>query len=154
MAREHRLEEGSKLVGRMKKRKRKVKWINMENPWNEMWWILFLEISRNRSNTMSHMSLGPSTFGMSRPSSIRQADSLPMGKGTLKESLIFHDYPSGYRVETTNRFMSLASQPVTVQRYGQDILTCMSVLNTFKSYSQKHSQTHFKSFPEIVWKSW
>ena len=37
-------------------------------------------MSRNVSNTMS---LGPSTFGMSRPLSIRQADSLPMGKGTV-----------------------------------------------------------------------
>ena len=38
------------------------------------------EIVRNRSSTISHMSLGPSSFGMSQPSSIRQADSLPMGK--------------------------------------------------------------------------
>ena len=52
----------------------------------------------------SSHSLGPAVYGL--PSSIRQADSVPM-------------------VETTNRFMSLSSRPVTVP-----IAACQASLPT------------------------
>ena len=59
--------------------------------------ILFSSESFNSTS----QSLGPGAYGL--PSSIRQADSVPM-------------------VETTNRFMSLSSRPVTVP-----VPTCVSV---------------------------
>ena len=58
---------------------------------------IFLSESFNSTS----QSLGPAAYGL--PSSIRQADSVPM-------------------VETTNRFMSLSSRPVTVP-----VASCVSV---------------------------
>ena len=58
----------------------------------------------SESFNSTSQSLGPGAYGL--PSSIRQADSVPM-------------------VETTNRFMSLSSRPVTVP-----LPTCASVPNS------------------------
>ena len=57
--------------------------------------------SPSESFNSTSQSLGPAAYGL--PSSIRQADSVPM-------------------VETTNRFMSLSSRPVTVP-----VASCVSV---------------------------
>ena len=69
------------------------------------YWVVIRNHQRiallSESFNSTSQSLGPGAYGL--PSSIRQADSVPM-------------------VETTNRFMSLSSRPVTVP-----LPTCASV---------------------------
>ena len=80
--REQIMTEGSNLVDNKmiwKKKLKKVISILDEEP---LFPILYAseENGRIRSNTISATSLRPSSYGASQPSSIWQADSLPMGK--------------------------------------------------------------------------